>query len=88
VLTTNDARNELKVTVVCDLAAICKKVAENSAIPNDLREKARALVQEFEALFPARGKGNPAEHVAGELLLIKMSQFLPRLAEAKSWPKL
>jgi hypothetical protein len=85
-VTSNEARNEMKVMIVCDLAAICDKVAENSAVPDDLRATARGLVMEFEALLPTRGRGNPAEHSAGEALLIRMARFLPRLIEVQSWP--
>jgi hypothetical protein len=74
----------MKVMVVCDLAAICTKVADTPAVPDHLRATARDLVTEFEALLPARGKGNPTEHAAGEDLLIKMSRFLPRLVEVQS----
>jgi hypothetical protein len=84
---TNAARNEMKVMVVSDLAAICKKVAENSAVPDNLGATASDLVAEYEALLPARGRGNPAKKAAGEGLLFKMSRFLPRLiSEVQSWP--
>jgi hypothetical protein len=44
-------------------------VAENSAVPDDLRATAPDLVAKFEALLPARGRGNPSEHAQGEFLL-------------------
>jgi len=72
--------------VVSDLAAICKKVAENSAAPDKLRADARELVAEFNSLLPARGKGTPSEHTQGETLLIKMARFLPRVVEIHTWP--
>jgi hypothetical protein len=83
---TNAARNEVKVMVVIDLAATCKKLAESSIVPDHLRGQARVLVEEFESLLPARGKGNPAEHAQGEMLLIKMARFLPKVVEIHSWP--
>jgi hypothetical protein len=72
-MTSNEARNELKVMVLSDLAAICKKVAENSAVPDDLRADAREMVEEFNSLLPVRGKGNPLEQAQGELLLMASS---------------
>jgi hypothetical protein len=83
---TNAARNEVKVMVVIDLAAICKKLAESSIVPDNLRAEARRFVEEFESLLPARGKGTPAEHAQGETLLVKMARFLPRVIEIQSWP--
>jgi hypothetical protein len=85
-MTSNEARNKLKVMVLSDLAAICKKVAENSAVPDNLRADARGLVEEFNSLLPVRGKGNPLEHAQGEFLLIKMGRFFPRIAEIRSLP--
>ena len=84
---SNAARNAIKVTVLIDLAAICRKVAESSVVPDDLRLQARHLVDEFDALLPARGKGTPTEHVQGEVMLIKMARFLPSISEIQSWPE-
>ena len=50
---SNDARNEMLVDVVIDLAAICKKLANNPVVPKTLRSQASEYVQEFEALLPA-----------------------------------
>ena len=82
----NAARNEVKVMVVMDLAAICRKLAENSIVPDGIRAEARELLKEFDSLLPARGKGNPSEHAQGESLLIRMARFLPRVIEIQSWP--
>ena len=82
----NTARNEIKVMVVMDLAAICKKLARNSIVPDNFRVEARELVEEFDALLPAHGKGTPAEHAQGEHLLVKMARFLARIIEIQSWP--
>jgi hypothetical protein len=82
----NAAKNEIKVMVVMDLAAICKKLAENSVVPNSLRVQARELLDEFDSLLPARGKGTPSEHAQGEVLLVKMARFLTRVIEIHSWP--
>jgi hypothetical protein len=83
-MTSNEARNELKVMVLSDLAAICKKVAANSAVPDELRADAREMVEEFNSLLPDSGKGNPSEHAQGEFLLARMARFLPRIIEIQS----
>ena len=82
----NASRNKVKVMVVSDLAAICRKLAENPSVPDNLREHARQLTDEFDSLLPARGKGNPSEHFQGEALLIKMARFFPGVIEVRSWP--
>ena len=82
----NAVRNEVKVMVVIDLAAICKKLAESSIVPDDLRAEARQYVAEFDSLLPARGKGTPMEHTQGEALLVRMARFLPRIVEIRSLP--
>ena len=76
----------MKVMVVTDLAGICKKVAENAAVPDELRAQARGMVEEFNSLLPVRGKGNPSEHAQGEALLIKMGRFLTGMADLPSTP--
>lgn len=83
---TNTARNQVKVMVAIDLAAICWKLAENSTVPDNLRAEARELLEEFEELLPARGKGTQSEQSQGEFLLAKMARFLPRIIEVQSWP--
>ena len=52
----NAARNEVKVMVVMDLAAICRKLSENSVVLNNLRVEARELVDEFDSVLPLVGK--------------------------------
>jgi hypothetical protein len=84
---SNKAKNEMKVTVLIELAAICRKVAENSHLPNNLRLQARQLVEEFDLLLPARGKGSPSKHAQGQVLIIKMARFLPKICEIQSWPE-
>jgi hypothetical protein len=85
---SNAARNEMKVMVLIDLAAICRKLAESSAVPDDMRADAREMVGEFESLLPARGRGNPSEHFRGETLLFKMARFLEKIPEVESSPAL
>ena len=85
-MTSNDAKNEMKVMVLSNLAEICRRLAENSDLPNDLRANACQFVEEFDSLLPARGKGTPAQHAEAETLLIKIARFLPRVVEVESWP--
>ena len=85
---SNEAKNEMLVTVLTDLAAICRKLAENSAVPAELRTHARQLVEEFDSLSPHRGKGGPAQYMQGEKLLIKISRFLPRVLVVEAVPNL
>jgi hypothetical protein len=65
--------------VESDLAAICKKIVENSALPDDLRAKSRDLVQEFEAYSQANVKDDSIKpeikREVGEALLVKMARF-------------
>jgi hypothetical protein len=82
----NEVRNEVKVMVLVDLAAICKKLAENPTVPEGLRANARRLTEEFDSLLPARGKGTPSEHAHGEALLAKMARFIPKILDIHSWP--
>jgi len=74
-------KDEILVTVLIDLAGICKKLADNWDVPEDLRARAAQFVAEFNALLPVRGRGTPDQHFAGERLIIKISRFLPRLLE-------
>jgi len=82
----NAARNEVKVMVLMDLAAICKKLADNSVVPNNMRVEASTLLEEFDALLPARGKGTASEHAQGEMLLVRMARYLSRVIEIHMWP--
>jgi hypothetical protein len=89
-MTPNAAKNEVEAMVRSDLAAICKKLAGNSAVPEELRMSARGLAEEFDSLLSVRGKGRPSEHfeaeVEGGALLIRMARFLPRILDVQSWP--
>jgi|SRR5262252_9072645 len=85
--TTNSARNEMKVMVLTDLAALCKKLADNPAITEEMRARARHLVEEYNLLAPYRGKGNHPQHFEGEKLVNQMALFLPRVLEIKSYPE-
>jgi hypothetical protein len=83
---SNQAKNEVEVMVLSDLAAICKKVAENSAVPENLRVQFDSFAKEYDSLVPQRGKGNASVHYQAENLLIRISRFLPRILDLQTWP--
>lgn len=85
-MTTMEAKNEMLVMVLTDLAGICKKLAESSAVPEKLRVEARKFGEEFDLLSPYRGKGTAAQHAQGEQLLAKIARFLPRVLEVQAAP--
>ena len=85
-MTSNESKNEMLVMVLIDLAGICKKLAEHSAVPEELRMKAHKFGEEFDSLSPSRGKGTPAEHAQGEMLLTSIARFLPELLEVGARP--
>ena len=80
-MTSNESKNEMLVMVLTDLAGICKKLAENSDVPEPLRVQARDFGEEFDSLSPYRGKGTADQHAQGELLLVRIARFLPRIVE-------
>lgn len=85
--TTNAARNEMKVMVLMDLAALCKKLADNPAITEEMRAKARQFVEKYNLLAPYRGKDNHPQHFERERLIDQIALFLPRVLEIKSYPE-
>jgi hypothetical protein len=85
--TTNAAKNEMKVMVLTDLAALCKKLADNPAVTEEMRAKARQIVEKYNLLAPYRGKGNHPQHFEGEKLIDQIARFLPRVLEIKSYPE-
>ena len=85
-MTSNESKNEVEIMVLSDLAAICKKLAENSIVPENLRQRAREFVAEFDSLVEFRGRGDAGQHFRGENLLIKIARFLPRIVELQAWP--
>ena len=85
-MTSLESKNEMEVMVLTDLAAICAKLAENSAVPEKLRVQARQFLTEFNALSSLRGEGTASPHFAGEALLTRIARFLPRVTEVESVP--
>lgn len=85
--TSNEARNEMKVMVLTDLAALCKKLSDNPAITNEMRAEARQFLADYNLIAPFRGKGNAAQHIEGELLIDQIARFIPRVLEIESHPE-
>ena len=85
-MTSNELKNEMLVTVLTDLAAICRRLADNQILPEEVRGEARQCVWEFNELLPYRGKGNAFQHCEGETLLIRIARFLPRVLEVQAEP--
>ena len=85
--TTNDVNNEMLVMVLTELAGICKKLAEDSAVPETLRVEARKFGMDFDSFSPYRGKGTAAQHAQGEQLLVTIARFLPRLPDVQALPR-
>jgi len=86
-MTSNDAKNEMLVTVLTDLAEICKKLTDNSAVPETLRVQARQFVAEFNSVAPYRGKGTAAQHAQGEARLVRIARFLPTVLQVQAEPR-
>ena len=86
-MTSSESNNEMLVMVLTDLAAICKKLADNSVLPEELSMQARLFVAEFDFLLPFRGKGTASQLCAGEVLLVRIARFLPRVLEVDARPR-
>jgi len=85
-MTSNESKNEMLVMVLTDLAALCKKLGENSALPEGLRREARQFAGEYDLLLPFAGQGNAAEHFEGEYLIEKITRFLPNVLTVRAEP--
>jgi len=84
-MTSNEAKNEMEVMVLTDLAGICRKLAENSALTERLRVQARQFVEEFDSLLPVRGKDN-SDHTLVDVTSPLRSLTPPQ--QANKWRKL
>ena len=78
-MSSNDAKNEMSIDVLIDLAGICKKLAHNPVVPEDIRKQANKYAQDFVVLEASRGEGTRAEHFWGENLTNSIAQLLPRV---------
>ena len=76
-MTSRDSKDEILVMVLVDLTGICRKLANNSAVPDELRARARQFAQEFDTLVPYYGDATPAQRAQSEGLLFKITRFLP-----------
>lgn len=82
-MTSMELANEdkMEVIVLTGLVAICKRLSENSTVPNELQAKARQYVEQYNLLAPYRDRSTTAEHAQGEELLVRIARFLPRVLE-------
>jgi hypothetical protein len=75
------SKDKVKDMVLSGLAAICKQLAEEPAVLEELRVRAGEFVAEYDSLLEDRGRSTNPEHFEGEELLIQMARFLPRIAD-------
>jgi hypothetical protein len=80
-MASDDAKDDVFAMVLVDLAGICKKLADSSALPDELRTRARKFADEFDTLAAHYGSGTPQQHAEGEGLLFKITRFLPDVLE-------
>jgi hypothetical protein len=74
-------KHEMKLMVLTDLCALCKKLSDDAAITDEQRAQARHLVDKFVSLLQFKRKGVPEARVAGQELLTHMAQFLAQVVE-------
>jgi hypothetical protein len=75
------SQDKVKDMVLSGLAAICKKLAEEPAVLEELRLRAGEFVAEYNSLLEDKGRSTNPEHFEGEDLLIRIARFLPRIAD-------
>jgi len=75
------SQDKVKAMVLDDLAAICKKLAGEPALLEDLRVQAGEFVEEYNSLLGDRGRSTNAEHFEAAELLIRIARFLPRIVD-------
>jgi hypothetical protein len=71
----------MKLMVLTDLAAVCKKLIYSSAITEDQRLQVRQFVEEYDLLLPFYAEGIPEKVFEAHKLMIRMARFLPYLVE-------
>lgn len=71
--------------VLTDLVALCKKLAENPAITEEMRATARQSVEVYNLL--AQCKPNTPLHFEAESLIDQIARFVPSVLEIKSYPE-
>ena len=80
-MTSRQQKNKMKLMVLTDLAAMCKKLSESSAITEHQRVQVRQFLEEYNSLLRFYGEGIPDKVFEGHRLLIKIARFLPSVAE-------
>ena len=75
------SKYEMKQMVLTDLADVCKKLSESSAVTEEQRTQMRQFAKEFDSLLPFRGEDIPEAHFEGEYLLARMARSLSELAD-------
>lgn len=76
-MTTKD---DVKLMVLSDLAALCKKIAEQPTITKELRAQAQQFAGEYESLAPLADTSTNRRHFEEEQLLNQIARFLPKIA--------
>lgn len=76
-MTSTKSKDDILEMLLVDLAGICKKLADNSAVPDQLCTRARQLIREFDTLVTYYGNSTPGQRAQGEELLFKITRFLP-----------
>ena len=77
---TLQSKYEMKQMVLTELAGLCKRLGESSAITEEERAKVRQFVNEFDSLMSMRDKAIPSERFDGEQLVVQIARFLADLA--------
>jgi hypothetical protein len=81
IMPTVQAKYEMKQMVLTELAGLCKKLGESSAITEGQRAKVRQFANEFDSLMSMRDKNIPTELFEGEELLVQIARFLPQVVD-------
>ena len=77
-----ESSKEMIVMVLTDLAAICKKLAENAAVPEALQMRMRKYVENFNTLMSSQqGQGTGLHREEVEDLLFEIARTLPSVLE-------
>ena len=87
-MTSFESSNEMIVMVLTDLAAICKKLADNSAVPEALQMRMRKYVENFNTLMSSQqGEGTGLHREEVEDLLFEIARTLPSVLDADAFKR-
>ena len=78
-MASRNPKDEILAMLLVDLAGICKKLADNADVSDEVRIRARKFGQEFDSLVPYYGNATPPQRAQGEELLFKITRFLPNV---------